>query len=249
MSQSTTAEDTPRPLALSCTKIICDMNNSCTDSEVVSKVGDGHRLGEESIDLTTRSARSADAGGDTAGTKLTLPKLAAPPRRPSNCDPRERPRVAVLESQHTAQDSHMTQQPAPTPTAAFARANTPTNPFAVTNPFAEHPEVPRSRPQPVPAPQTAPFSQLKPQQAPNPTGINLGIGVVKSTAQDVREEAAKTSSVGKLAQRPVPGKAAEGMKEDLKNGMKMKTDFAAMMAVRQKKMREAEDADEGMYFQ
>ena len=39
------------------------------------------------------------------------------------------------------------------------------------------------------------------------------------------------------------------MKEDPKNGMKMKTDFAAMMAARQKKMREAEDADEGMYFQ
>ena len=181
--------------------------------------------------------------------KYTLPKPAAPPRRPSNCDPRERPRAAVQESQNTAQDSHTTQQPALTPTAAPARANAPTNPFAVTNPFAEHPEVPYSLPQAVKAPQPAPVSQLKPQQAPNPTGSDLGIGVVKSTAQDVREEAARTSSVGKLAQRPVPGKAAEGMKEDLKNGMKMKTDFAAMMAARQKKMREAEDADEGMYFQ
>ena len=249
LSQLTTAEDTPRPLALSSTKINCDMNNSCTDSEVVSKVGSGIRLGEDSKDLTTMSSRSEDVGGDTAGMKYTLPKPAAPPRRPSNCDPRERPKAAVQESKNTAQDSHTTQQPALTPTAAPARANATTNPFAVMNPFAEHPEVPSSLPQAVEAPQPAPVSQLKPQQAPNPTGSDLGIGVVKSTAQDVREEAARTSSVGKLAQRPVPGKAAEGMKEDLKNGMKMKTDFAAMMAARQKKMREAEDADEGMYFQ
>jgi hypothetical protein len=45
------------------------------------------------------------------------------------------------------------------------------------------------------------------------------------------------------------GGGGGGMKEDLKRGMKMKTDFAAMMAARQKKMSEAEDADEGMYFQ
>jgi hypothetical protein len=250
LSQSTTAEDTPRPLAPSCTKINCDMNNSCTASEVMSKVGDGYRLGEESKNLTTtRSARSADVGGDTADMKHTLPKLAAPPRRPSNCDPQERPKAAVQESQTTAQDSNITQQPALMPKAAPARANAPTNPFAVTNPFAEHPEVPHSLPQPVLAPQPAPVLKLQPQQAPNPTGSDLGIGVVKSAAQDVREDAAKTSSVGKLAQRPVPGKAAEDMKEDLKNGMKMKKDFAAMMAARQKKMREAEDADEGMYFQ
>ena len=38
--------------------------------------------------------------------------------------------------------------------------------------------------------------------------------------------------------KPTPGKAAAGKKQD----------FAALMAARQKKMREAEEADEGMYF-
>ena len=38
--------------------------------------------------------------------------------------------------------------------------------------------------------------------------------------------------------KPTPGKAAEGKKQD----------FAALMAARQQKMRDAEEADEGMYF-
>ena len=220
LSQLTTAEDTPRPLAPSCTPNNGEMNDTdCTGNDVVSKAEHGHPVvGEFNNQVMPAASMSATA------VRYALPKLAAPARRPSSGNSRERPGAAAQESQNTAQGSHITPS-APGPTPA---------PVPIQQSIQKEA-----------APNTAPVLQSLPQQTPKPAG-NLETSTASRAKDDKEKEVIAPPPVGKVAQRPIPGKAAEGMKTEMKQNMK--TDFAAMMAARQKKMREAEEADEGMYF-
>ena len=236
LSQSTTAEDTPRPF----------LNPAPTpDTEE-----DGHSGANRPAEIEAIS-NSCGGNGLVGGARgYSLPKLsksAAPAAKQSDALSSEqlawqeafRNNVCAAPATRTASATQVV-QPEPTPLPSQQAPTTVSQSAAASAPATRTPQPPPTQaPEPSPAPASAPTPEKE-----APTSRTM---VAKTVAKEElpKKENTESNAGGRVlhsrqdeAGKPIPGRAAAVKKQD----------FAALMAARQKKMREAEEADEGMYF-